>query len=200
MTQSADDVFDHFELFRGPEYKEMFTNKRNKFEAARRCRSPARARMDEDAGIPGEELRARSPDHQPGEGLPAARRRVRGRRLRGYAALRAWHAGLRRLLPQPFLAPFQGADLGGLLVDDRGRGGVRRPQQHDRRARQQLQSVQAQDDRGLDHLHGGSDRRRPQRLHQDGEGKGLGAGGIRRALRAHAGLRRQPRHRLRQHA
>ena len=28
MTQCADDVLDHFNLFRGPEYKEMFKKKR----------------------------------------------------------------------------------------------------------------------------------------------------------------------------
>ena len=89
------------------------------------------------------------------------------RRLREHAALRAWLAGLRRLLSQPFLASLQGADLLRLLLDDRRRGGVRRPQQHDRRACQHLQHVQAEDDRRLDHLHGGSDRRRPERLHQD---------------------------------
>lgn len=32
MSQNADHVLDHFELFRGPEYKEMFANKRAQFE------------------------------------------------------------------------------------------------------------------------------------------------------------------------
>jgi nitrogenase molybdenum-iron protein beta chain len=32
MSQNADQVLDHFNLFRGPEYKEMFENKRKKFE------------------------------------------------------------------------------------------------------------------------------------------------------------------------
>ena len=32
MTQNAEKVLDHFELFRGPEYTEMFKNKREKFE------------------------------------------------------------------------------------------------------------------------------------------------------------------------
>ena len=32
MSQIADHVLDHFELFRGPEYKEMLANKREKFE------------------------------------------------------------------------------------------------------------------------------------------------------------------------
>ena len=114
------------------------------------------------------------------------------------AAVRAWLARLRRLLPQPFLASLQGADILRLLVDDRRRRGVRRPQQHDRRLGQHLQYVQAEDDRGLDHLHGRGHRRRPQRLHQDGEGKGLGSAGIRRSFRSHAGFRRQPHHRLRQ--
>lgn len=32
MTQSAEHVLDHFNLFRGPEYKEMFANKKEQFE------------------------------------------------------------------------------------------------------------------------------------------------------------------------
>jgi nitrogenase molybdenum-iron protein beta chain len=32
MTQNAENVLDHFNLFRGPEYKEMFENKRKNFE------------------------------------------------------------------------------------------------------------------------------------------------------------------------
>ena len=35
MTQNADHVLDHFELFRGPEYKEMLANKKKKFENPR---------------------------------------------------------------------------------------------------------------------------------------------------------------------
>ena len=154
--------------------------------------------MDQDAGISREELRARGADGQSGQSLPAARRGVRRGRLREDAALRARLAGLRGLLSQPPLAAFQGAELLRVVVDDGGRGGVRRPQQHDRRACQHLQHVQAEDDRRLHDLHGGSHRRRPQRLHQDGKGEGLGACGIRRSVRAYAGLRRQPHHRLRQ--
>lgn len=45
-------------------------------------------------------------------------------------------------------------------------------QQPDRRACQQLQHVQAEDDRGRHDLHGGSHWRRPQRLHQNIKGKG----------------------------
>ncbi|MFT4079479.1 nitrogenase molybdenum-iron protein subunit beta [Rhodomicrobium sp.] len=32
MVQNAENVVDHFQLFRGPEYREMFKNKRDKFE------------------------------------------------------------------------------------------------------------------------------------------------------------------------
>ena len=53
-------------------------------------------------------------------------------------SLRAWLAGLRRLLSLALLASLQGADLLRLLLDDRRRRGVRRPQQHDRRPRQHL--------------------------------------------------------------
>jgi Domain of unknown function (DUF3364) len=32
MSQNAEHVLDHFELFRGPEYKEMLANKKKNFE------------------------------------------------------------------------------------------------------------------------------------------------------------------------
>ena len=32
MSQNAEHVLDHFDLFRGPEYKEMLANKREQFE------------------------------------------------------------------------------------------------------------------------------------------------------------------------
>jgi hypothetical protein len=32
MTQNADHVLDHFELFRGPEYQQMLANKKKMFE------------------------------------------------------------------------------------------------------------------------------------------------------------------------
>ena len=53
--------------------------------------------------------------------------------------LRPRLARLRRLLSLALLTSFQGADLLRLLLDDGGRGGVRRPQQHDRRPCQHLQ-------------------------------------------------------------
>lgn len=34
MTQNAENVLDHFDIFRGPEYKEMFENKKKNFEYA----------------------------------------------------------------------------------------------------------------------------------------------------------------------
>ena len=36
MTQNAEQVLDHFDLFRGPEYQEMFANKKKMFENPRR--------------------------------------------------------------------------------------------------------------------------------------------------------------------
>ncbi len=135
-------------------------------------------RMGQDRGIQGTELRPRGADRQSGQGLPAARRGVRRGRFREDDPLRPRVAGLRRLLPLALLAALQGADVLRVLVDDRGCGGVRRPQQHDRRAGQHLCDVQAEDDRGVDHLHGGSHRRRPQRLHQDRQGKGQRSGRI----------------------
>ena len=123
--------------------------------------------MHQELGVPREEPRARSAGDQSGEGLPAARRGVRRRRLRRHAVLRARLAGLRRLLPLAPRAALQGAGLGGVVVDDRGRGGVRRPEQHGRRPRQRLFALRAEDDRRLHHLHGRSDRRRPARVHRN---------------------------------
>ena len=110
----------------------------------RRAARPGRGdiRLDQDLGIPREELRAHCVDGESGQGLPAARRGVRRRRVREDPLLRPRLAGLRRLLPLAPVAPFQGAVLGGFFLDDRGRGGVRRPQQHGRRPRQRLFAVQ----------------------------------------------------------
>ena len=201
MPQSAENILDHAPLFREPEYQEMLARKKAKFECgvADAARSPSRAELDQDLGISRKEPRARGAGGQSRQGLPAARRGVRRRRLREDDVLRAWLAGLRRLLPLAPVAPFQGAVLRGLLVDDRGRGGVRRPQQHGRRPRQRLFALRAEDDRGLHDLHGRSHRRRSAFLHRDRQGQELGPGGIRRSLRPYAGLRRQPRRRLRQH-
>ena len=177
----------------------MLANKKKMFENPRDpAESRARSRMDQDAGISEKNFAREALTVNPAKACQPLGAVFAAVGFESTHSLRARLAGLRRLLPQPPLAPLQGAELLRLLVDDRGRGGVRRPQQHDRRPGQHLQHVQAEDDRGLDDLHGGSDRRRPQRLHQDREGEGLGAGRIRRAVRAHAGLRRQPRHRLRQ--
>ena len=67
MTQNADNVLDHFDLFRGPEYTEMFKNKKKNFEdPVADFRVRARSRMGEDDGISGEELRPRSAGRKPG--------------------------------------------------------------------------------------------------------------------------------------
>ena len=83
------------------------------------------------------------------------------------------------------LASLQGAEFRGFLVDDRRRGGVRRPEQHDRRSGQYLQPVPAEDDRRPDHLHGRSHRRRPAGLHRQREEQGQHPAGLRRAPYAH---------------
>ena len=154
-------------------------------------------RIHQDLGLPRAEPRPRGAGRQSRQGLPAAGRRVRLRRLREDDELRPRFAGLRRLLSLASVAPLQGAVQRGLLVDDRRRRGVRRPQQHGRRPRQHLLALRPEDDRGVDHLHGGSHRRRPAFLHPDGEGQGVCSEGIRRPLRPYAGLRRQPCRRLR---
>ena len=200
MPQSAEKVLDHAPLFREPEYQEMFAKQEGAARLRRRRRQGRRAgRVHQDLGLPREEPRPRGAGRQSGQGLPAARRRVRRRRLREDDELRPRLARLRRLLPLASVASLQGAVQRGLLLDDGGRGGVRRPQQHGRRPRQHLLALRAEDDRGLDHLHGGSDRRRPAVLHPDRQGQELGPAGIRRPLRPHPGLRRQPCRRLRRH-
>ena len=113
----------------------------------------------------------------PGQGLPAARRGVRRRRLREDAcpsstARRAASPTTARHFSRHFKEPISCVSV----VDDRGRGGVRRPQQHDRRARQRLQAMYKPKMIAVSHdLHGRGDRRRPQRLHQDRQGEGLSA-------------------------
>ena len=62
-----------------------------------------------------------------------------------------------RVAPDPSL---QGALPGGLHLDDRGRRGVRRPAEHDRRPAERLSGLQAQADRRQHHLHRRSHRRR----------------------------------------
>ena len=168
-------------------------------ESARSGRSRAGPRMGEDARISREEFRARGADGQSGQGLPAARRGVR----RGRASRAPFPSCTARKAASPITAAIfsrhfkepsscvsssmteDAAVFGGLnnMID-----GLANTYSH----------VQAEDDRGLDHLHGGSDRRRPQRLHQDRKGEGLRAGRIRRAVRPYARLRRQPCHRIRQ--
>ena len=144
MPQSADKVLDHAPLFREPEYQDMLARKKAEFECMPR---PPRSRKSPTGPRPGNIARRISPAASlvvnPGQGLPAARRGLRRRRLREDHVLRAWLAGLRRLLPLASVAPLQGAVLGGLLVDDRGRGGVRRPAEHDRRPGQHLFAVPA---------------------------------------------------------
>ena len=44
MTQDADKVLDHFELFRGAEYTEMFANKKANFENAQPASEVERVR------------------------------------------------------------------------------------------------------------------------------------------------------------
>ena len=115
-------------------------------------------------------------DGQPGQGVSAARRGLRRRGLREDDEVRAWFARLRRLLPLASFAPLQGAGVGGLVVDDGRRGGVRWPQQHDRRPRQYHCALFAKDDRGFDHMHGRGHRRRFASFIETPAAKGFGCG------------------------
>ena len=189
MTQNAENVLDHFELFRGPEYQEMFKNKREKFED----------------GTPMAEVErvtewTKTPEYQEKN---FAREALTVNPAKACQPLGAVFAAVGFEGTLPFVHGSQGcvayyrshfsrhfkeptscvsssmtedaAVFGGLnnMID-----GLANSYTH----------VQAEDDRRLDNLHGGSHRRRPERLHQDLEGKGLGA----RRTSTFPSLTRQP--------
>ncbi len=139
MTQNADNVLDHFELFRGPEYKEMFKNKREQFEAGtpdaevQRVTEWTKTAEYQEKNFAREALTV-----NPAKACQPLGAVFAAVGFERHAALRSWQPGLRRLLSQPLLASLQGADILRLLVHDGRCGGVRRPQQHDRRPCQQL--------------------------------------------------------------
>ncbi|WP_273144878.1 DUF3364 domain-containing protein [Ferrovum myxofaciens] len=57
MTQNSSSVLDHFNLFREPEYLEMFENKKKNFENSHPKERVEEIRgVDQDLGIPGEEF------------------------------------------------------------------------------------------------------------------------------------------------
>ena len=139
MTQNAEHVLDHFDLFRGPEYQEMLANKRKLFENQR---DPAEVeRITEWAKT--EEYKEKNFAREALTINPAKACQPLG------AVFVA--VGFEKTIPfvhgsqgcvayyrSPLLASLQGADLVRVLFDDRRCGGVRRPQQHDRRSGQHL--------------------------------------------------------------
>jgi hypothetical protein len=105
MSQNAEKVIDHFELFRGPEYTEMLANKKCMFEDP----------------VPAEELARVSEWTKSGEyrkGMSAAGRSLRRTRIRRNTALCARLSGLHCVLSQPLLAALQGAHSGCFIVHD----------------------------------------------------------------------------------
>ena len=140
MPQNADNVLDHFNLFRQPEYKEMFENKKKNFEnpvadeALEQVREWTKTEEYQEKNFAREALTV-----NPAKACQPLGAVFAAVGFEKHAALRARLAGLRRLLPLALLASLQGADLLRLLLDDRRRGGVRRPEQHDRRPGQHLQ-------------------------------------------------------------
>ena len=156
--------------------------------------------VDQHRRVQGAELRAQGPGDQPDQGLPAPRGVLRGRRVRGDAPLRARLAGLHGVLPQQPLAALPRAVPGGLRLDDRGRGGLRRAREHGRGAEERPRHLQAGDDRGLHLVHGGGHRRRSQGVPRRRARGRVGAEGVPGGARAHAELHRLAHHRLRQHA
>ncbi len=177
MPQNADNVLDHFDLFRQPEYKEMFENKKKNVRKSGR-RPPSSSAFAN--GPRREEYREKNFAREALTVNPAKACQPLGAVFAavGFEGTIPFVHGsqgcvayYRRHFSRHFKEPTScvsssmtedAAVFGGLnnMID-----GLANTLQH----------VQAEDDRRLDHLHGGSDRRRPQRLHQDGEGKGLGA-------------------------
>ena len=181
MSQNVEDIKPCFPLFREQEYRDNLANKKATVRrGARRREDPRSLRVDHHRGIQDAELPARSADHQPGEGLSAAGGGAVCPGLREDAALRAWLAGVRRLLPHLLQPPLQGADLLRLRFDDRGRGGLRRPEEHVRGPGERQGDLQARHDRRQHDLHGRGHRRRPQRLHQQCQGQRPCARGLTR--------------------
>ena len=123
--------------------------------------------MDQQRRVQGKELRPHLPGHQPGPRLPAAGSGAGGPRLRRDPPLCARLPGVRLLLPLHPEPSLPRAGAGGLRLHDRGRRGVRRPEQPARGAGERHRPLQAEDDADLHLLHAGDHRRRPDRLHQE---------------------------------
>ena len=88
MPQSADKVLDHAALFREPEYKDMFaaTSEELRVRATRRRRSTEIRDWTKTREYREKNFAREALTRQPGQGLPAAGRGVRRRRLREDAA------------------------------------------------------------------------------------------------------------------
>jgi nitrogenase molybdenum-iron protein beta chain len=148
MTQNADTYSTTSSLFRGPEYKEMLENKKKNFENPVAAEEVERVREWTKTA----EYREKNFAREALTVNPAKACQPLGAVFAavGFESTLPFVHGSQGCVAyyrSHFLAPLQGADLLRLLVDDRGRGGVRRPQQHGRRPRQRLQPVQAEDDR-----------------------------------------------------
>ena len=169
MPQTADKVIDHELLFREPEYQQLFADKKAKFEfnhsrqqKVEEIRDWTKSKDYKDKNFAREALTVNPAKAcQPlgavfvANGFHKTLSFVHG--SQGCVAYYRSH----------FSPPLQGAHVLRELVDDRGRGRIRRPEQHGRRPGQRVQPVQARHDRGEYHVHGRGHRRRPQRLHQD---------------------------------
>ena len=176
MSQSAEKVIDHFELFRGAEYTAMLANKKCMFENS----VPAEELARVGEWTKSQEYREKNFAREALSINPAKACQPLGA---VFAAL-----GFEGTLPfvhgsqgcvayyrSHFSRHFKEPTVCRLFVDDRRRGCIGRACQHDRWAGQFVQSLQAQDDCRLDNLHGRGHRRRSELLHQEFEGKGIRA-------------------------
>jgi nitrogenase molybdenum-iron protein beta chain len=187
MTQNADHVLDHFELFRGPEYQQMLANKKKMFENPR---DPAEVeRIREWAKTP--EYREKNFAREALTVNPAKACQPLGA---VFAAV-----GFEGTIPS-----FTARGLCGLLSRHLSRlFKARAPVFHRRYGRRRgvgglnnmidsLNTTAATSKPkmiAVHHLHGGSDRRRPQRFIKTSKRR-FRTRGIRRPVRTYAGLRR----------
>ena len=166
MPQSAEKILDHAPLFRKPEYQEMLARKARGKACRRPPRRPRRSMSGPKAGNTARRTFARealtvnpAKACQPlGAVFVAAGFEKTLSFVHGSQGCVAYY---RSHLSRHFKEPC----VGRVVLDDRGRGGVRRAAEHDRRAVQRLHAVQPEDDRRLHHLHGRSHRRRPAGVH-----------------------------------
>ena len=134
MSQEVENIKSGYPLFRGQEYRESLDNKKALYEDAH----DANRIKEVFEWTTSQEYKELNFEREALTINPAKACQPLGAvsspGLREDAALRPRLSGLRRLLPDLLQPPLQGADLLRLRLDDGRRGGLRRPEEHVRRA------------------------------------------------------------------